>query len=94
MQGLIIQKSYEVIPKTIEKLISNLFPVPKFFCESAAFFLSGFLSLDIHESHDSKERGRPILTYLYHLHPLCEHLDIRWMIATESSFLHTASDWD
>ena len=55
----------------------------------------GFFSLDIHESHGSRDRGEGggvILTSLYHLHLLCEHEDIRRMIATESSFLHIVSD--
>ena len=51
-----------------------------------------FFLLDIHESHDNKEKGRPILTSLYHFHPLWEHVDIRRTIATESSFVHIASD--
>lgn len=56
------------------------------------FFYLGFLSLDIHEPHDNRERGRPILTFLYHLHSLCEYVDIKWTIATERFFLDIASD--
>ena len=80
------------IATTTEKLISQLFSSTKIFYESETFFDLGFLQVDIHESHDSGEKERPILISLYHLHPLCEHVDIRRTIATESYFLHIASD--
>ena len=51
-----------------------------------------FFLLDIHESHDNKEKWRPILTSLYQFHPLWEHVDIRRSIATESPFVQIASD--
>ena len=80
------------IATTTEKLISQLLSSTKIFYESETFFYLGFLQVDIHESHDSGEKERPILISLYHLHPLCEHVDIRRTIATESYFLHIASD--
>lgn len=35
-----------------------------------------FLSCDIHDSQDCRERGRSFLISLHHFHPLLEHLDI------------------
>ena len=55
------------------------------------FFFVGFLLRNIHESQDSRGRGRPILTPLYHFHMLQEYLDISWAITAESSDLYIAS---
>ena len=55
------------------------------------FFYMGFLSHDIHDSQNSRVRGRPFLVPLYHLHPLHEHWHISQTIAAESSPLHIAS---
>ena len=58
----------------------------------ASFFLSGFSFTNIHNSQDSRGRGRPFfLTPLYHFHPLHRYLDISRAITAESSPLHIAS---
>ena len=56
------------------------------------FFYLGFLSHDIHDSQDRRERRRPCLVPLYHLHPLNKHLHISWTITADSSLLCMASD--
>ena len=47
------------------------------------FFYLGFLSLDIHESQDSRGNGSPIVILFYH-NPIYEHWDISRAIAAES----------
>ena len=55
------------------------------------FFLFWFSFTNIHDSRDSRGRGRvSILTPLYHLHPLRWGLDISRAIAAESSPLRIA----
>ena len=49
-----------------------------------------FISLNIYGSQDTRERGWPFVTLLYHFHPLQLHLDISQAIAVESSTLHKA----
>lgn len=39
----------------------------------------------------ARRRERPILTTLYHIHPLYDHLDINQVIIAENSFLHIVS---
>ena len=56
------------------------------------FFYLGFLSLDIHNSHDSSGRARQILTPLYHFHLLHKHLDFSRKITGESSPLLISSE--
>ena len=59
------------------------------FCFS--FFSMWLFLTNIHDSQDS----RWISLYLfYHFHPLYRHLDIRWVIAAESSPLHIAGSWN
>ena len=56
------------------------------------FFLSGFSFTNIHDSQDSRGKGRLYLfILLYHFYPLHRHLDISRAITAESSHLHIAS---
>ena len=55
------------------------------------FFYLGFFSHDIHDSQDSRGRGRPFLILLYHFHPLCKNWHFSSAIASETSPLHMAS---
>ena len=56
------------------------------------FFLGGFSFTNIHDSQDSKGKGRLFfLTLLYHFHPLHRHSDISRAITADSSLLHIAS---
>ena len=80
-----IQKSYQVNTKTVEKHISNLLSIPKSFHESGTFF-SVWVFFHLMNHMIAGNRGTLILTSLYHLHPLCEHVDIR------QTFLHIPSD--
>ena len=68
-----------------QKQLKNLYLT---FCPTPKVFYLGFLSLDIHELHDSRERGRTVLASLYYIHPFQEHIKIRRTIATENSFLN------
>ena len=84
----------------IEKLIYNFSSTPEMFYEYAPFFtIWVFLYLTFtnhmynrNHIYNRRGRGRPILTPLYHFHSLNKHLDIKWIIAAESSPLHIASD--
>ena len=53
------------------------------------FFL--FLLLDIHNSEESRDKGGPILTALYHFHLFHEVFDFNQAITVESSTLHIDS---
>ena len=53
---------------------------------SIIFYLSGFSFTNIHESLNSRGRGR-LFTPLYHFHPLCRHLDMSQTISAESLLL-------
>ena len=86
------KKALKYIPNTTEKLISKLLFSPKIFHESAAFFLSRFFFTWHSWITWQQKRRRPLLTSLYHLHQLCEQVETRRTTATESSFLHIASD--
>ena len=55
------------------------------------FLYCVFFSLDIYDSQDSR-RERPILTPVYHFHPLHKRLEISQAIAAKSSPLTIASD--
>lgn len=57
------------------------------------FCYVGFISLNIRESQDNREKGRPIPTPPYHFHPPNKHLYISWVINADSSPLHIAGDW-
>ena len=55
-----------------------------------SFFLSGFSFTNIHDSQDSRWKGRLLLSPFYHFHPLHRHLDISWVIAAETPPLRIA----
>ena len=56
------------------------------------FFLSGFSVTNIHDSQDSRERGKVSLSLISTTsNPLHRHLDISRAITAESSPLHIAS---
>ena len=71
------------------KLIWRVFHMTPFFF--FFFFLDlGFISRTL----TMQGKGEGIyLTPLYHFHPLHRHLDISWVITTESSPLHIAGSW-
>ena len=50
-----------------------------------------FLSHDIHDSHESRARGRSFFIPLYRFYPLHRHLHISRVITEESSCLHMTS---
>ena len=60
-----------------------------FVCLVLFFFYIDFLLLDIQESQDNRERGRP--APLSHFHLLHRNLVISLTITAESSILHIAS---
>ena len=56
------------------------------------FFYLRFLSLDIHESQERRDKGRPILNALYHFHSFHEEFDFNLAITADSSTLYIDSD--
>ena len=86
------KKLWSKYQKQLKNFYLTFFPVPKFFMNLEHFFIWAFFHLTFMNHMTVGTGGGATLTSLYHLHLLCEQEDIRWMIATESSFLHIVSD--
>ena len=78
------------VPFSLGSICKHWTSINFFSCLGKKKFLF-FLSHDIHDSHESRGKGRPFFIPLYRFHPLHKHLHISRVITVGSSRLHMTS---